>query len=82
MPPLHTLMDEVLRGTIYAALNQAVKLAKEGDNKEVDKLFDAGRTFFICYWLTNDEIEELKNHIKVHHTLPDLDEEDIIVHTW
>ena len=36
MPPLHTLMDEVLRGTIYAALNKAVKLAKEGNDKEVD----------------------------------------------
>lgn len=82
MPPLHTLMDEVLRGTIYAALNKAVKLAKEGNDKEVDELFDAGRIFFSYYWLEVHEIEELKNYIKVHHTLPDLDEEDIIVHTW
>ena len=80
MGPLHELMDAMLRGTIDGAFNQAVKLAKEKNIEEIEKLFAAGeRFFYIC--LDRGDVDKIKKHIIEHCSVPNLDEYQIEVAT-
>ena len=80
MSPLQDLMDEMLRGTMEAALNRAVKLAKEKNTSEIDELFAAGEYFF-DHCFDRDYLQNIINHIKMHSKLPQINYDDVYVVT-
>ena len=77
---LQNSMDEILRGTVYASLNRAVKLAQKNDIEEINKLFSSEEFFsffLICFY--EEQQDEIKNYIIESKKVPPLDEEDLIV---
>ena len=79
MPHIENLLNEILRGTMRGAFNQAVKLAKENNLDEIDKLFADGHYFFYTCFIDED-ILEIKNHIKNKREVPYIDYDNVCVH--
>lgn len=80
MSPLQNFMDEMLRGTVEAALNRAVKLAKAENTSEIDELFATGEYFF-DHCFDRDYLQNIINHIKIHRKLPKINYDEVYVVT-